>query len=86
MTESEQKIYDKLLVIHGEMRVYSTIQTQHKDDIMELAVLQGKTTKALQNILDDKNKFKGAMWLFAFIGGFGGVMGIITFFWSIFTK
>ena len=64
MTESEQKIYDKLLVMEAES---STFRQMAVEELSAIKDLVAKHEKHIESLIGDRNKVTGIMW-------FGGVM------------
>jgi hypothetical protein len=64
MTDSEQKIYDKLLLMEAESSTFRQMATEELVSIKELVA---KHEKHIETLIGDRNKVTGILW-------FGGVM------------
>lgn len=64
MSESEQKIYDKLLIMEAESSTFRQMATEELSAIKELTQ---KHEERIEMLLGDRNKVAGIMW-------FGGIV------------
>lgn len=68
MTESEQKIYDKLLLMEAES---STFRQMATEELISIKDLVAKHEKHIEVLIADRNKVIGISWVIGLLGTVG---------------
>jgi hypothetical protein len=76
--ERQNKIYDLVMEMHGDMKAYKVHQDNDRVAILEIAKDREKDKAVLDSLIADKNKATGAVWLISISGFLTGLGALIT--------
>jgi len=82
--EKLDKLYDIVMDVHGDLKVHKEKNENFQLSIKNLYRVSRDQSTIIKELVDDKNKVKGAMWLAGIFGGTGFLAGIGAFMSSLF--
>ncbi len=90
MTVSQEKKFDEMhkivMEMHGDMKAYKVTQDNHREGIQKISKGLADTDEVVSDIVADRNKALGAMWVGGFLGIGGFLTGLGSLVLSFFTK